>query len=117
MSLLLVGELGVFMGEPASILWIANLTLLTTWIMTFTAPRFTPIISVATLLIMLSFLAFEKVLINESGSKSLIVSYGIGYWLWVMSDAIMVAGTLLSRLISGPQQVAQTTFADSLFQQ
>ncbi|MBH8559087.1 hypothetical protein [Hymenobacter negativus] len=117
MSLLLVGGLGIFMGELASILWVANLTLLATWVLVFISPRFTPISSMATLLLMLLFLVFDKVLVNEAGGKSTIVSHGTGYWLWVLSAAVMVAGIFFARLFSRPKPVAQTPFDDSLFQQ
>ena len=95
LSLLLVGGLGIFMGEMASISWLANLTLSATWVLIFTAPKFALITSVATLLLILMFLTFDNVLINEAGGKSVIVSYGAGYWLWVLSSAFTVVGSIL----------------------
>ncbi|GEP49954.1 hypothetical protein FNO01nite_06260 [Flavobacterium noncentrifugens] len=56
------------------------------------------------LLCSLSFLYYDGILTNEGGTKSEIVSYGLGYWLWVLSSLTFFCGTLIIYLRQKQQQ-------------
>ncbi len=89
---LLVGWMGVLMLHPPAMVWLANPTLFAAWAFTKKNQRTSFILSVISLLIMLSFLLFDEIIVNESGASSKITAYGLGYWLWVLSAFIMVIG-------------------------
>ncbi|MCD6543640.1 MAG: hypothetical protein J7K34_03950 [Flavobacteriaceae bacterium] len=89
---LLVGWMGVLMLHPPAMVWLANPTLFAAWVFTKKNQRTSFILSVISLLIMLSFLLFDEIIVNESGASSKITAYGLGYWLWVLSAFIMVIG-------------------------
>lgn len=89
---LLVGWMGVLMLHLPAMVWLANPTLLAAWIFIKKNQRISFILSVISLLIMLSFLLFDEIIVNESGASSKITAYGLGYWLWVLSAFIMVVG-------------------------
>ena len=94
-SALLLGWFGVLLGG-AAVTWLANPFLVVSWVIIFTAPgKFALGTSLFTSLIMLSFLTFDKVLINEAGHYSAIIDYSSGYWLWLSSSVILVLGNLL----------------------
>ena len=89
---LLVGWMGVFMLHPPAMVWLANPTLVAAWVFIKKNQRTSFILSVISLVIMLSFLLFDEIIVNESGASSKITAYGLGYWLWVLSAFIMVVG-------------------------
>jgi len=89
---LLVGWMGVLMLHPPAMVWLANPTLFAAWAFIKKNQRTSFILSVISLLIMLSFLLFDEIIVNESGASSKITAYGLGYWLWVLSAFIMVIG-------------------------
>jgi Flp pilus assembly protein TadB len=53
-------------------------------------------ISIAAAIVSLSFLFFKQIMVNEAGNYSKIISYNLGYWLWVLSAVIMLIGNLVS---------------------
>jgi len=89
---LLVGWMGVLMLHPPAMVWLANPTLVAAWVFIKKNQRTSFILSVISLVIMLSFLLFDEIIVNESGASSKITAYGLGYWLWVLSAFIMVIG-------------------------
>ena len=89
---LLVGWMGVLMLHPPAMVWLANPTLFAAWAFIKKNQRTSFILSVISLLIMLSFLLFDEIIVNESGASSKITAYGLGYWLWVFSAFTMVIG-------------------------
>lgn len=92
LALLLIGWVGVFGGIVA---WLANPALLMVWIFTFSRYRRAEavICSVAALGLALSFL-FVKEMPGETESAK-IISYGLGYWLWIGSIVMAFAGSMV----------------------
>ncbi|MVN77164.1 hypothetical protein GO988_12585 [Hymenobacter sp. HMF4947] len=99
LSLLLIGWLGIFAGQFSAIAWLANPLLLIAWVLLFDKPIFALVASALVLFFMLSFLTFDKVVVNEAGGLAEITHYGIGYWLWVASDASLIIGNGYSFLL------------------
>jgi hypothetical protein len=104
LSVLLTGWLGIFIGEVAALLWLANATLLLTWVLLFTAPRFALGTSLITFFLTVLFLSVDKIMINEAGHRAEIISYCPGYWLWVGSSLFLVLGTILLSVYLRNQQ-------------
>lgn len=53
------------------------------------------IASLAAFVFGLSFLAFKRMMVNEGGSFEDIISYRLGYWLWLSSSTAMLLGNML----------------------
>ncbi|MFN0728246.1 hypothetical protein [Polaribacter gochangensis] len=92
---LLFGWLGVFMLHVPAFPWLANPILIIAWSLFKKKPNISFILSVVGFLLMLSFLFVDEIINSEAGTKSKVVFYGLGYWLWVLSSFIMVIGNLL----------------------
>lgn len=88
----LVGWMGVLILHLPAMVWLANPILILSWVVNKRHKKASFIFSVVSLIIMLSFLLFDEIMVNESGALSRITSYGLGYWLWVSSAFIMVIG-------------------------
>jgi hypothetical protein len=95
--LLLFGWVGIFTGD-ASLAWYANPFIVASWIMTWKNHKWSLLVSCIGVIICLSFLFFKDVIDNEGGVSRAITGYRIGYWLWVSSAAIMLAGNAFDRL-------------------
>lgn len=89
---LLMGWFTVFMLYPIGIVWLANPILFFSWIKLNKKPKTSLVSSVISLILMLSFLLFDKVVNNEAGVPQKITAIKLGYWLWVSSAFIMVIG-------------------------
>ena len=92
LTLLLWGWMGFFAGEPCAFIWLANPLLGLCWVLVLVSPKVSLIVSTACVGMMLAFLLFSKLPINENGKYALIASYGAGYWLWVASAAVLCVG-------------------------
>lgn len=91
---LIVGPLGLCFGG-AGFSWLANPLLFIAWFSFRAKPLNTVIISVISVALMLSFIFFKQIISDEAGNYSTIVSYQLGYWLWLLSGGIMLAGSIL----------------------
>lgn len=98
--LLLIGWLGVFEGIVA---WLANPALLLAWIFTLSRKRRVEavICSLAALGLALSFLSVKEMDRDEAGHHAKIISYGLGYWLWIGSIATAYAGSMVAGFRKG----------------
>ena len=76
----------------ATLSWLANPALLFAWIAGSKIPKEGLVLSSISLLLMLSFLAFDEVLADEAGHYRQIQSLALGYWLWVASALVLVVG-------------------------
>lgn len=56
-------------------------------------------LSLITVLIMFSFLLFNKALANEAGHYHKIVELKLGYWLWLLSACILFVGNVFIKRI------------------
>lgn len=53
------------------------------------------LLSVLTLLLMLSFSLFDKVISSEAGHYDIVKELKIGYWLWLLSALTIIVGNLI----------------------
>ncbi|WP_073553053.1 hypothetical protein [Elizabethkingia meningoseptica] len=89
---LLLGWAEVFEGGIA---WLANPLLFISWILfLIKQTRITAFISLAALLLSLSYLSASTITIDEGGNKADIISYGAGYYLWVLSSLSLFIGCI-----------------------
>ena len=91
--------LGFLMGGGA-ITWLANPFLFIAWISAKKNPTLSLVASLAAALIALSFLFFHGVADDEAGHINSIISYKLGYWLWLSSAAIILTGNVITFLQS-----------------
>ncbi len=94
---LLTGWLGVIMSHGPAISWLANPALAVSWILFSSNSKYALLVSLVTLCLMVSFLFFKKVLVNEAGHYGTIIRYEPGYWLWLASAIVMIAGTIYTK--------------------
>lgn len=90
---LLLGWLGMF-SDPACWPWLANPCIFLSWWLIKRDSRFTPMVIMASCLLTLSFLIFGQITDTEAGHQRRILSYGLGYYLWLMSAWILLVGYL-----------------------
>ena len=92
----LIGWLGLIFGG-AALTWLANPFLIFTWILTNKNSKYALATSFVASLLSLSFLLFDNVIDNEAGHYNKIISYQLGYWLWLSSSVTMFLGNLVLR--------------------
>ena len=94
-GLLAFGWFGLFDGTYA---WLANPALLAAWMLFHTSrAAWSAFAAALALALMLSFLAATSIITNEAGGRAAITAHGLGYWSWLASAAIMLAGAVLVR--------------------
>ncbi len=91
---LLIGPLGLIFGG-AGFSWLANPFLFSAWFSFKNKPLRTIVVSSISVAFMASFLVFKRIISDEAGNYSEIVSYRLGYWLWLLSGMIMLVGSIL----------------------
>jgi uncharacterized membrane protein len=72
--------------------WLANPVYLAALILFFRSKKLNRIFAVAALLLALSFTTFKEILVSEDGRIAKIQTLNMGYWLWVVSIAILATG-------------------------
>jgi len=108
-ELLILGPWSVLDNGLNLLIWLANPIIATTWILYLRDARFAALISAVTALgLTLSFLWVKCILgpgpegVNVADFEMRpIISYGIGYWLWVTSSAVLAAGVTAGNVASG----------------
>jgi hypothetical protein len=109
LDLLILGGLGMFDDNPFKVfIWLANPIIAVTWILYLRGRLSAALISVLTALALtLCFLLVESILgpgpegVNvEDFEMRPIISYGLGYWLWVASAAVLAAGVTAGNIAS-----------------
>ena len=93
---LLFGWLGVFMLHIPAFPWLANPILFMVWFLYKKHPNTSLILSLIAFLLMLSFLLVDEIINNEAGTKSEVVFYCAGYWLWLFSSFILLIGNFIN---------------------
>jgi hypothetical protein len=91
---LIFGWIGVFMLHIQAFPWLANPLILASWILFKKKPKTALILNCITFILMLSFLLVDEIIDNEGGSKAIIISYNLGYWLWLLSSFTLLLGNL-----------------------
>ena len=97
---LISGFFGFWSGEGATIIWIANPILFLSWIFFRRKSKIVLFLSLAAMLISLSFLLFKTVLDNEAGHLNPIIERSLGYWLWIASSVSMFTGNMVLYLLN-----------------
>ena len=92
---LIFGWIGILMLHIPAFPWLANPILLASWVLFKKKPKTSNILSIIAFILMLSFLLVDEIIDNEGGTTAKVISYGLGYWLWVLSSLIMIAGNLI----------------------
>jgi hypothetical protein len=92
--IVLVGILGFFMC-PACLSWLANPVLIVSWIALKHKSKASLITSAFASFLSISFLFFDKIVDDESGSLDAITALKSGYWLWMLSCVSMLVGNLI----------------------
>jgi hypothetical protein len=94
LAALFSGALGFFLS-PAGFSWLANPLIIISWATTNRKIKLSLISSIVAFLMALSFMFFDKIIANEGGSFEKIVSYKLGYWLWLSGIGVMVIRNLI----------------------
>lgn len=79
--------------------WLANPLLFVTWFSIQRNPRLALFTSSASFLFAFFFLLVSSVVVNENNGSETIVARKAGYWLWLASHLVMLAGTYREMLI------------------
>ncbi|WP_292008652.1 hypothetical protein [Chryseobacterium sp.] len=88
--------LGWFVLFDGEISWLANPMLIISWFcLAINKTKISTITSLLAVLLSLSFLFSKEIILNEAGHKGPIESYGLGYFLWLASCMVILAGSLL----------------------
>jgi hypothetical protein len=110
-ELLVTGWLGLLAGIIA---WLANPLLLAGWVLFALRQDGIALgLGLAALFCALSFLSVETVLDSDAGYFK-VIEYGLGYWLWVASTAVITlgAGLAITGLVPGSRSRISATFTD-----
>ena len=92
-EVLLTGWLGVFDGICA---WLANPLVLAAWLLTAKRYRTQAVVlAVLALLFGMSFLAQQRIIVNEAGDVEPVHLDAIGYWCWLASFGAASVGAAL----------------------
>ena len=92
----LFGWFGVLMLHVPAFPWLANPILFIAWIFFKKKPKISLILCVISFLLMVSFLFVNEIIVNDGSTKGIILSYGLGYWLWILSSLVLVIGNLIT---------------------
>ncbi|MDR1959787.1 MAG: hypothetical protein LBQ54_12215 [Planctomycetaceae bacterium] len=108
--LLLIGWLGVGLG--AGISWLANPLILVSWV-TAGVPGLSFVLSLLAALFAGSFLMFDEIIRDEGGGMEKIVGYSSGYWFWLFSMLVMLAGNTIRLILLSLTSPVQKQQADA----
>ncbi|WEA03608.1 hypothetical protein [Mucilaginibacter sp. SJ] len=97
---LIMGIVGLVFGG-ANLTWLANPILFISWSLWKKNTQKSMLASGCALIFMISFLFFKQIVSDEAGNYSNIVSYKLGYWLWLLSALTMFIGAWIIRLQGG----------------
>lgn len=79
-----------------SLSWLANPVLLAAWFFILIKQiKISIIFSILAFCLTLLYLSTNTIVTNEAGSKSVIISLGLGYYLWVLSCFSMLLGNTI----------------------
>lgn len=92
LALLITGWLGIFVDPGASLSWLANpfYILSVVGMLNKKDSNLLFILSLVSFLLAVSFLGVKSIIIDAGGREKSLISYGLGYWMWVSSPFIMM---------------------------
>ena len=93
---LAIGWMGAFLGGSVYLAWLANPFFLIAIFTNKNSPGLSIVMSISAFIMGLNFLREGEVFLNEAGHNGHIISFQIGYWLWVMSFLLMSVASILS---------------------
>jgi hypothetical protein len=93
-------------SSAAGMAWFANPLLFASWFFLKRNLKTAMFLSVFSFLLSLSFLMFDSILDNEGGIPHEIISYRLGYWLWLGSHLVMLLGTFVLMLRYNTRKVS-----------
>ena len=109
----ILGPFAVLLGG-AGFTWLANPLLIFAWIVNNKHPKMVMIASLLSTVIAISFLTFHQIIEDEAGNYRQIISYKLGYWLWVASAATMLFGTVVNYIRTKIQLMTKTISKSNL---
>ena len=90
-----------YMFDLRVIPWLANPLLLLSIIFVSTEKiKKAKLVGMTAFVFSLSFLLFDKILVDEGGFEKKIIGYGSGYWLWVFSMLFNIVGIFISEYLN-----------------
>jgi len=92
----LLGWFSIFF-TAAGISWLANPLLIMSWFSIKVNPKLSWYASIGALIFASSFMLFDEIIDNEAGHMHEIISYGLGYKLWLFSISIMFVWNFLQQ--------------------
>jgi hypothetical protein len=104
MAVLFSGGFGFFLS-PAGFTWLANPAIFIAWI-TFNKKTYASLITSAiAAALSVSFLFFHRIIATESGDFNKIISYKLGYWLWMASLVLMLIDNVIIYFLEKPNSI------------
>jgi hypothetical protein len=97
--LFFLGWTGIFGGSLESLIWFANPIYFIALHFFIKNNKLSVIASGAATILALLFATFPTILTSESGARSKITSFELGYKLWVTSFVILFIGATINRTI------------------
>lgn len=94
-SLLIMGGIAILGGGLLEwFIWLSNPIYFLALIYFFKSSKVSMMFSIIATFLALSFASWNEILAAENGRNARIESLNIGYWLWVISFAILSIGTI-----------------------
>jgi small-conductance mechanosensitive channel len=78
----------------ATFIWLANPIIIFSIFIFYYNKRISLVFSIISTILILLFMAFDKVIDNEAGHYSKITELKLGYWLWLLSSVTILIGSL-----------------------
>ena len=112
-AIILFGWLGMPLGG-ANLTWFANPLLAVAWI-TFKYPKVSFWFSIFAVIVSASFLLFTQVAVDTAGEGRVIAHLYLGYWLWLSSMVVMLAGNGIQMIVLYNKLNTQQENEENLF--
>lgn len=94
LALLITGRFGLFVDPGASFSWLANPFYIASLIGVFykKGNNLLFILSLVSFVLAISFSGVKSLIVDAGDRDKLIISYGLGYWVWASDPFIMMVG-------------------------
>ena len=95
LSLLFMGGLAILGGGLLEwFIWLANPLYVLALIFFYKSKKTSIVVSIIATILAISFTTWNEILAAENGRTATIESLNLGYWLWVLSLALLSIGTI-----------------------
>lgn len=94
LALLITVGFGFFVDPGSSFSWLANPLYIASLIGVINKKENNLLfmLSLVSFVLAISFLGVKSIIVDAGGRDRLIISYGLGYWMWVSAPFIMIVG-------------------------